>query len=411
MKKHIENQIEEITAAIERIKEESNESLSVKKLEQMKTSMNNKLKLLLDDSKKDDVVSFEELGVDQLIVDEAHMFKNLPMFSKIRNVAGISNTESKKATDLFMKISYILDKNNGRGAVFATGTPISNSMGELFVMQKYLQLDRLREMGLEHFDEWASTFGEVVNTFEIAPDGSGFRTKARFAQFFNIPELMSLFKEIADIKTAKMLDLPVPKLKDDEYKTIVAPKSEELGEYINKLAERSEQIKNGVVNPKDDNMLLITNDGRKAALDLRMIDPNMEDYSNSKINLAVENIYRIWLENKEDKLTQLVFCDLSTPKDDGSFNVYDDIKDKLIQRGVPKDEIEFIHNAKTNPQKLKLFDDMRSGRKRILIGSTSKMGAGMNVQDKLIALHHLDCPWRPSDIEQRRKNIKAGKSK
>ena len=402
-KKHIEKQIEEITEAIERIKAESNEGLSVKKLEQIKTSMDTKLKTLLD-SPKDDVVTFEELGIDELIVDEAHMFKNLPMFSKIRNVAGINNSESKKATDLFMKISYILENNGGKGAVFATGTPISNSMGELFAMQKYLQLDRLREMGLEHFDEWASTFGEVVNSFEIAPDGSGFRTKARFAQFFNIPELMTLFKEVADIKTSKMLDLPVPKLKDGDYKTIVAPKSEELGKYVDKLAERSEIIRNGC-DPRIDNMLLVTNDGRKAALDLRMIDPNMPDLPNSKINIAVENIYRIWLENKEDKLTQLVFCDLSTPKNDGTFNVYDDIKNKLIQRGIPEEEIEYIHNAKTNPQKLKLFEDMRMGNKRILIGSTSKMGAGMNVQDKLIALHHLDCPWRPSDIEQREGRI------
>lgn len=399
-KKHIENEIQEITDAIERIKEESNEGLSVKKLEQMKMSMNAKLKTLLDDTKKDDVVTFEELGVDQLIVDEAHMFKNLPMFSKIRNVAGINNTESKKATDLYMKISYILENNNGRGIIFATGTPISNSMGELFAMQKYLQKDRLRQMGLEHFDEWASTFGEIVNSFEIAPSGGGFRTKARFAQFFNIPELMTLFKEVADIKTTKMLDLPVPKLKDGEYKTIVAPKSNELGNYVEKLAERSEVIRNGC-DPRIDNMLLVTNDGRKAALDLRMIDPNMPDLPNSKINMAVENIYRIWLENKEDKLTQLVFCDLSTPKSDGTFNVYDDIKKKLIEKGIPEEEIEFIHNAKTNPQKLKLFEDMRSGDKRILIGSTSKMGAGMNVQDKLIALHHLDCPWRPSDLEQR----------
>ena len=303
-----------------------------------------------------------------------------------------------------MKISYILENNGGKGAVFATGTPISNSMGELFAMQKYLQLDRLREMGLEHFDEWASTFGEVVNSFEIAPDGSGFRTKARFAQFFNIPELMTLFKEVADIKTSKMLDLPVPKLKGGDYKTIVAPKSNELGEYVDKLAERSEIIRNGC-DPRIDNMLLVTNDGRKAALDLRMIDPNMPDLPNSKINMAVENIYKVWLENKEDKLTQLVFCDLSTPKNDGTFNVYDDIKNKLIQRGIPEEEIEFIHNAKTNPQKLKLFEDMRNGTKRILIGSTSKMGAGMNVQDKLIALHHLDCPWRPSDIEQREGRI------
>lgn len=401
--RHMENQIDEVVNAIERIKAETNDGLSVKKLEQMKTSMETKLKTLLD-APKDDVVTFEELGVDELIVDEAHMFKNLPMFSKIRNVAGINNSESKKATDLFMKISYILENNGGKGAVFATGTPISNSMGELFAMQKYLQLDRLREMGLEHFDEWASTFGEVVNSFEIAPDGSGFRTKARFAQFFNIPELMTLFKEVADIKTSKMLNLPVPKLKGGDYKTIVAPKSVELGEYVEKLAERSETIRNGC-DPRDDNMLLVTNDGRKAALDLRMIDPTMPDLPDSKINMAVENIYRIWLENKEDKLTQLVFCDLSTPKNDGTFNVYDDIKNKLIAKGVPEEEIEFIHNAKTNPQKLKLFEDMRNGTKRILIGSTSKMGAGMNVQDKLIALHHLDCPWRPSDIEQREGRI------
>lgn len=401
--KHMEQQIEEVVNAIERIKEESGDGLSVKKLEQIKTSMDTKLKSLLD-APKDDVVTFEELGVDELIVDEAHMFKNLPMYSKIRNVAGINNSESKKATDLFMKISYILENNGGKGAVFATGTPISNSMGELFAMQKYLQIDRLREMGLEHFDEWASTFGEVVNSFEIAPDGSGFRTKARFAQFFNIPELMTLFKEVADIKTSKMLNLPVPRLKDGDYKTIVAPKSEELGEYIEKLSERSERIRNGC-DPREDNMLLVTNDGRKAALDLRMIDPSMPDLKDSKINLAVENIYRIWLENKEDKLTQLVFCDLSTPKSDGTFNIYDDIKIKLMEKGVPEDEIEFIHNAKTNPQKLKLFEDMRNGTKRILIGSTSKMGAGMNVQDKLIALHHLDCPWRPSDIEQREGRI------
>ncbi len=401
--KHIEKEIEEVVNAIERIKEESGDSLSVKKLEQIKTSMDTKLKTLLD-RPKDDVVTFEELGVDELIVDEAHMFKNLPMYSKIRNVAGINNSESKKATDLFMKISYILENNGGKGAVFATGTPISNSMGELFAMQKYLQLDRLREMGLEHFDEWASTFGEIVNSFEIAPDGSGFRTKARFAQFFNIPELMTLFKEVADIKTSKMLDLPVPKLKGGDYKTIVAPKSEQLGEYIEKLSERSEHIRNGC-NPREDNMLLVTNDGRKAALDLRMIDPTMPDLPNSKINMAVENIYRIWLENREDKLTQLVFCDLSTPKTDGTFNIYDDIKTKLMEKGVPEAEIEFIHNAKTNPQKLKLFEDMRNGTKRILIGSTSKMGAGMNVQDKLIALHHLDCPWRPSDIEQREGRI------
>ena len=401
--KHLENQIEEISNAIERLKEESSDGLSVKKLEQIKMGIETKLKTLLD-SPKDDVVTFEELGVDELIIDEAHMFKNLPLFSKIRNVAGINNCESKKATDLFMKISYILENNGGKGAIFATGTPISNSMGELFAMQKYLQPDRLKEMGLEHFDEWASTFGEIVSSFEIAPDGSGFRTKSRFAQFFNIPELMTLFKEIADIKTSKMLDLPIPKLKDGEYKTIVSPKSDELAEYIGTLAKRSEAIRSGC-DPRIDNMLLVTNDGRKAALDLRLIDPSMPDLPDSKINMAVKNIYKIWLETAEDNLTQLVFCDLSTPKNDGSFNVYDDIKNKLILKGVPENEIEFIHNAKTNAQKVKLFEDMRNGTKRVLIGSTSKMGAGMNVQEKLIALHHLDCPWRPSDIEQREGRI------
>lgn len=402
--KHIENQIEEITQAIDRIEMESGgDGLSVKKLEQMRQNMETKLQLLLDDTKKDDVVTFEELGVDQIVVDEADLFKNLPMFSKIRNVAGVNNSESKKATDLFMKISYILENNDGRGAIFATGTPISNSMCELYVMQKYLQLDRLRELGLEHFDAWASTFGEIVNSFEITPDGSGFRTKARFAQFQNIPELMSIFREIADIQTAKMLNLPVPKLKDDEYKTVVAPPSEELKEFIKDLSKRSERIHNGC-NPKIDNMLLVTNDGRKAALDLRLIDPEMPDLTNSKVNLAIENVYKVWLENKDDKLTQLVFCDLSTPKE-GEFNIYDDMKYKLIQRGIPADEIEYIHNATTETQRLKLYDNVRKGKIRILLGSTGKMGAGMNVQDRLYALHHLDCPWRPRDIEQREGRI------
>jgi len=403
-KKHIEGQINDLTNAIQRIKDEETGGISVKKLEQIKMSMQVKLNTLLDDDRKDDVVTFEELGVDQLFIDEAHLFKNLPVFSKIRNVAGVNNNESKKATDLFMKISYILENNNSRGVVFATGTPISNSICELFVMQKYLQYDTLKELGLENFDDWASTFGEVVNSFEISPDGSGFRTKSRFAKFFNLPELLNLFREVADIKTSKMLDLPVPKLKNNQYKIVVAPKSKELSDYLETLSERSEIIKNHR-DPRQDNMLLVTNDGRKAALDLRLVDPDMPDLSNSKINIAVENIYRIWLENKEDKLTQLVFCDLSTPKDTMTFNVYDDIKNKLISKGVPEEEIEFIHNAKSNSQRLKLFDDMRTGNKRILIGSTSKMGAGMNVQDKLIALHHLDCPWRPSDIEQREGRI------
>lgn len=311
--------IEELTEAQDRI--EVYDNISVKKLEQIKKSLEVKLKKLLDDTKKDDVVNFEELGVDFLFVDEAHMFKNLPMFSKIRNVAGINNTESQKATDLFMKTSYILEQNNGKGAVFATGTPISNSMGELYAMQKYLQYDKLKEMGLSNFDEWASTFGEIVNSFEISPDGSGFRTKSRFSKFFNIPKLMSLFKEVSDIKTSKMLNLPIPKLTNDKYNTIVAPKSDDLDEYVKLLAKRSEVIKQGEVDSSIDNMLKVTNDGRKAALDMRMIDPSYKDEPSSKINMAVDNIYGIWLKNKDEKLTQLVFCDLSTLRGDGSFNI------------------------------------------------------------------------------------------
>ena len=402
-KEYIENQIDEITTAIERVKSETGNGLSVKKLEQIKSKAESKLKNLLD-SPKDDGVIFEELGVDYIVVDEAHMFKNLPVFSKMRNVAGVNNGESKKATDLFMKTKYILDTNGGKGITFATGTPISNSMCELFVMQKYLQPDRLKEIGIEHFDDWATTFGEIVNNFEIAPDGSGFRNKARFARFFNLPELITLFKEVADIKTSDMLNLPVPKLKNDKPTIIVAPKSDELDEFQKTLVERSEEIKNGC-DPRKDNMLKVTNDGRKAALDLRLIDNNMPDIVNSKVNIAVDNIYDRWYKYEEDRLTQLVFCDLSTPKNDGSFNVYDDIKDKLVKKGIPEEEIEFIHNAKTDEQKSKLFEKMRNGKKRILIGSTAKMGAGTNIQDKLVAVHHLDCPWRPSDIEQRNGRI------
>jgi len=400
--KHIHNQIKEITEAQYDIEQDG---VSVKKLEQVKKNLEVKLKKLLDDTKKDDAINFEELGVDFIFLDEAHLFKNLPMFSKIRNVAGINNSESQKATDLFMKISYILENNNGKGAVFATGTPISNSMGELYAMLKYLHGDRLRELGLSHFDEWASTFGEIVNSFEIAPDGSGFRTKSRFSRFYNIPELMGLFKEIADIKTAKMLKLPIPKLKDDKYITVVSPKSEDLDNYIKDLSKRSEDIKNGLVDSTEDNMLKVTNDGRKGALDMRNVDEKYEDNPYSKLNMAIKNVYEIWLRGKEEKLTQLIFCDLSTPRDDGGFNVYDDMRNKLINMGVPEDEIEFIHNTKTDVQRQKLFSNMRSGKVRILIGSTFKMGAGMNVQDKLIALHHLDCPWRPSDIEQREGRI------
>ena len=403
--RYINSNIIRITEAIERIKlEETGRGLSVKKLENIKKNYESKLKNLLDSDSKDNVVNFEELGVDFLFVDEAHEFKNYPLFSKISNVAGIRNGESKKATDLFMKKSYLQDLYGSKSLVFATGTPISNSMSELFVMQKFLQEETLQEMGLDNFDDWASTFGEVVNSFEIAPDGSGFRTKSRFAKFFNIPELMSIFKEVADIKTAKTLNLPVPKLKNNEYNNVVGEKSKELSEFIDTLVKRSELVKNKEVNPSEDNMLMITNDGRKAALDLRLIDTQLPDIPNSKLNLAVNNIYSIWLENREDKLTQLVFCDLSTPKEN-EWNVYDEIKNKLVLKGIPEEEIEYIHNAKTNPQKVKLFDNVRNGNVRVLLGSTGKMGAGMNVQDKLVALHHLDCPWRPSDMEQREGRI------
>lgn len=404
-KEHIISEQKQIINSIQQIESSYGNNLSVKKLEQKRKSLDLKLKTLLDDDKKDIILNFEELGVDQLIVDEAHMFKNLPMYSKMTNVSGVNNCDSKKATDLFMKISYILKNNDNRGILFATGTPISNSMCELFAMQKYLRPDILKKMNIYHFDEWASVFGETVNSFEIAPDGRGFQTRTRFAKFNNIPELMSIFRQFADIQTTQMLKLPVPKLKNNKYNTVVAPPSEELKEYIKTLSERSDLVHSGGIDPSQDNMLVITNDGRKAALDLRLIDQNYPDITNSKINLAVENIYRVWLETKEDSLTQLVFCDLSTPKNDGSFNVYDDIKYKLILKGIPTAEIEFIHDAKTNTQKTKLYDDIRSGKTRILIGSTAKMGAGMNVQDKLIALHHLDCPWRPSDIEQREGRI------
>ncbi|MDO5568770.1 MAG: SNF2-related protein [bacterium] len=405
-KRHITEEIESISIAIKRVQEENTgKGISVKRMEKTKKQLETKFQKLLDDETKDDNINFEELGVDFLFVDEAHEFKNLALFSKLANVSGVNNTASQKASDLYMKTSYLNNMNNGKGIVFATGTPISNSMTELYTMQKYLQMDRLQEIGLDYFDSWASVFGETINSFEVAPDGSGFRSKVRFAKFYNLPELLTLFKEIADIQTIKMLNLPVPKLKFNRYEIESAPKSDELGEYINTLVERSEAIKSGLVEPYEDNMLKVTNDGRKAALDLRLIDKDMPDLPDSKVNIAIKNIFNIYKETEDKKSAQLVFCDLSTPKNDGTFNIYTDIKGKLVGMGVDEKEIEFIHNANSDQEKAELFENVRNGKVRILLGSTFKMGAGMNVQNKLIALHHLDCPWRPSDIEQREGRI------
>lgn len=402
---HINEEIRNISIAVDRLKAEHDGGLSVKKMEAMQKSLSNNLKKLLSEDTKDDGVTFEELGVDYLFVDEAHEFKNLALFSKMNNVSGISAVASQKASDLYMKIQYLDSLNPNNCVVFATGTPISNSMAELYTMQKYLQFNTLKQLGLDYFDSWASVFGQTVTTIELTPEGGGFRNKTRFAKFNNVPELLTLFKNTADVQTAKTLKLPVPKLKFNKYEIVSAPKSQELTNYIEELVERSELIKNNQVPPYEDNMLKVTNDGRKAALDLRLIDENMPDLPDSKVNIAVNNIAQIYEDTKEQKSTQLVFCDLSTPKSDGSFNVYDDIKTKLILKGVDEKEIAFIHDADTEQKKAELFEDVRNGKIRILLGSTSKMGAGMNVQNKLIALHHLDCPWRPSDIEQREGRI------
>lgn len=407
--KHIKEQIYSITRAIESSKAEKNER-TVKQLETLKKNLNKQLKELLKSKPRDKVINFENLGVDYLFIDEAHNYKNLYLYTKMNRIAGIQTTKSQKASDLYMKTKYIMEHNkNGKGVVFATGTPISNTMAEMYTMQRYLQPEVLNKYGLQNFDDWASTFGEVTSNFELAPDGSGYRVKQRFNKFYNVPELMALFRQVADIQTPEMLNLPTPKLKNNEPIIIKAKASNELKEYVDSLVERSEKIKKGKVHPTIDNMLKITNDGRKGALDLRLIDENYGDIPNSKVNLAVENIFKIWDDTKEQKSTQLVFCDLSTPTNTDKFDVYNDIKNKLIEKGVPIDEIAFIHDADTDTKKENLFSDVRSGNVRILMGSTAKMGAGTNVQKKLIALHHLDVPWRPSDVEQReRKNFKTG---
>ena len=394
----LEQQLDEVTEGITELKKNRGDNFSVKQLERTKKSVKQKLDKLNDQSKKDDTVTFEELGVDRLFIDESHYYKNLFLFTKMRNVGGIAQTEAMKSSDLFMKCRYLDELTGGRGVVFATGTPISNSMVELYTIQRYLQYNTLVQNNLQHFDAWASTFGETITAVELTPEGTGYRAKTRFARFYNLPELMAMFKEIADIKTADMLDLPVPKA---VFHNISVKPSEIQRDMVAGLAERAERVRNGMVDARVDNMLKITNDGRKLALDQRLINPLLPDFEDSKLNACVDAMFETWERGSEKRLTQLFFCDLSTPKNDGSFNVYDDIRQKLIARGVPADEIKFIHEADTEAKKLELFKKVRRGDVRILMGSTQKMGAGTNVQNKLAASSDLDCPWRPSDLEQR----------
>ena len=394
----IEQQIDEITDGIRELKENRGENFSIKQLEKSRKSLKVKLQKLNDQSRKDDVVTFEELGVDRLFIDESHYYKNLYLYTKMRNVGGIAQTEAQKSSDLFMKCRYLDEITGGRGTVFATGTPISNSMVDLYTIQRYLQYETLVENDLQHFDSWASTFGETVTAYELKPEGTGYRTKTRFAKFYNLPELMAMFKEVADIKTADTLNLPTP---TPHYHNVAVKPSDFQKAMVEELGERAEKVRNNQVDASVDNMLKITNDGRKLALDQRMINPLLPDFEGSKINACIDNIFTIWQENADKKSAQLVFCDLSTPKPDTEFSVYTDIRRKLIEQGVPESEISFIHEAKTEAQKQELFKKVRKGEVRVLLGSTQKMGAGTNVQNKLIALHDIDCPWRPSDLEQR----------
>ncbi|WP_414079589.1 N-6 DNA methylase [Streptococcus suis] len=394
----LEQQLEELTDGIMDLKRNRGENFSIKQLEKSKKSVKQKLEKLNDQSRKDDVVTFEELGVDRLFIDESHYYKNLYLYTKMRNVGGIAQTEAQKSSDLFMKCRYLDELTGGRGTIFATGTPISNSMVELYTIQRYLQYNTLVKNNLQHFDSWASTFGETVTAVELTPEGTGYRAKTRFAKFYNLPELMAMFKEVADIKTADMLELPVP---EAHFHNVAVKPSEMQKEMVASLAERAEKVRGGGVDSSVDNMLKITNDGRKLALDQRMLNDMLPDFEGSKINACVDNIYRIWEETADKKSAQLVFCDLSTPKNDGTFSVYNDIRKKLIERGVPESEVRFIHEADTDVKKKELFQKTRKGEVRVLLGSTQKMGAGTNVQDRLIALHDVDCPWRPSDLEQR----------
>ena len=394
----LEQQLQELTDGIIDLKKNRGENFSVKQLEKSKKAVKLKLQKLNDQSRKDDVVTFEELGVDRLFIDESHYYKNLYLYTKMRNVGGIAQTEAQKSSDLFMKCRYLDELTGGRGTVFATGTPISNSMVELYTIQRYLQYNTLVKNNLQHFDSWASTFGETVTAVELTPEGTGYRAKTRFAKFYNLPELMAMFKEVADIKTADMLALPVP---EAHFHNVAVKPSEMQKEMVASLAERAEKVRSGGVDSSVDNMLKITNDGRKLALDQRMLNDMLPDYEGSKINACVDNIYRIWEETTDKKSAQLVFCDLSTPKNDGTFSVYNDIRKKLIERGIPESEVRFIHEADTDVKKKELFQKTRKGEVRVLLGSTQKMGAGTNVQDRLIALHDVDCPWRPADLEQR----------
>ena len=401
-REQLEKQLDDIERGIDDVQASKGEQFTVKQLMKTRKAIKTKLEKLNDTKRKDTVIDFEQLGVDRLFIDESHFYKNLYLYTKMRNVGGIAQTEAQKSSDLFMKCRYLDEITGNRGTVFATGTPVSNSMVELYSVQRYLQYDTLAQNGLQHFDSWASTFGETVTALELAPEGTNYRAKTRFAKFYNLPELMHMFREVADIQTADMLKLPVPKV---NYHNIKTKPSEIQTEMVASLAKRAEKVRARLVEPNIDNMLKITNDGRKLALDQRMIDPMLPDDPDSKVNACVDNVYRIWEEHADTKATQLVFCDLSTPKNDGTFNVYDDMREKLIARGIPAGQIRFIHEATTDAQKKELFGKVRSGEVRVLFGSTPKMGAGTNVQDRLIAIHNLDCPWRPSDLEQRQGRI------
>ena len=398
----LEDQIADITFSIESAKTQVGEQYTVKQMEKTKKTLKAKLEKLNDQTRKDDVVTFEQLGVDRLFVDESHYYKNLFLYTKMRNVAGISQTDAQKSSDMFMKCRYMDEITGGKGITFATGTPVSNSMTELYTIMRYLQYDTLMNMGMGHFDSWAATFGETVTAIELSPEGTGYRAKTRFARFFNLPELISIFKETADIQTADMLNLPVP---EAEYINEVLKPSDEQKEMVEAFSERAEQVRGGAVDPRVDNMLKITNDGRKCALDQRLLNDMLPDAGKSKVNACVENAFQVWEDGKDTQATQLIFCDLSTPKTDGTFNVYDDVRNKLVERGIPKEQIAFIHEYNTEVKKAELFAKVRAGQVRILMGSTPKLGAGTNVQDRLLALHHLDCPWKPSDLEQQEGRI------
>lgn len=399
-KMYLQKQIDDVVAQTAALKAQRAENFTIKQMQRMKKQLQRKLDKLNDQSRKDDVITFEELGVDSLMVDEAHYFKNAMITTKMSRVAGISQTESQKASDMYMKCMYMDELTGGHGIVFATGTPISNSMTEMYIMMRYLQYGLLEQEGLLNFDAWASTFGESVTAIELAPEGNGYRSKTRFARFYNLPELMNMFKQCADIQTADMLKLPVPEITGGKPTIVKLPPSELQRQMVAALGERAEAVRNRMVAPNVDNMLRITNDGRKLALDQRLMNPLLPDDPNNKANACVERVFTIWERTKAQRSTQMIFCDLSTPRTDG-FDVYNDIRDKLVARGIPKDEVQFIHDADTEAKKAELFGKVRSGAVRVLMGSTQKMGAGTNVQTRLCALHHLDCPWRPADIAQR----------